>query len=144
MSVMDARPSGVEIRGYAGDTLTFYINSDDPFSGYTWSGQVRSLHDSTVIDADFTIGLPESYTVNGVTRYRTAVTLSDVDTRALADLAVETDTTPQYVKINNVKSTLSSVRTYTGYWDVQITSNNVTKTIVQGTIVIDADVTRAS
>jgi hypothetical protein len=143
MSVMDARPSGVEIRGYAGDTLTFYVNSDDEFSGYTWSGQVRLTHDESVADADFTIGATTSYTDNGITRYRTPITLSATDTRDLADLAVETDIVPQYVKINGVKTTLSSVRTYSGVWDVQIIQGSVTKTIVQGTIIIDADVTRS-
>lgn len=138
MSVMDARPSGVEIRGYAGDTLTFYVNSEESFSGYTWTGQVRSTHDATEADVEFTIGA----TTPVDSRYRTPVTLSSLDTRTLADLAIETDVAPQYVKINGTKMTLSSVRTYYGYWDVQVTQGNVTKTIVQGTIQIDADVTR--
>jgi hypothetical protein len=142
MSVMDARPSGVEIRGYAGDTLTFYVNSLESFSGYTWSGQVRSTHDATTEDVEFTIGATTPVTIDGVAKYRTPVTLSSLDTRTLADLAVETDALPQYVKINGTKMTLSSVRTYYGYWDVQVTQGNVTKTIVQGTIQIDADVTR--
>jgi hypothetical protein len=143
MSVMDARPSGVEIRGYAGDTLTFYVNSDESFSGWTWTGQVRTTHDDTVADAVFTIGVPTPVIIDGVTRYRTSVTLTSTDTRALANLAEESDVTPQYVKISGVKYTLSSVRTYSGVWDIQVTSGPTTKTIVQGTIFIDADVPRS-
>jgi hypothetical protein len=142
MSVMDARPSGVEIRGYAGDTLTFYINSEESFDGYTWTGQVRSTHDAPDADADLIIGTVTQVDLNGVTRYRTPVTLSSTDTRALANRVVETDVYPQYVKINGTKMTLSSVRTYSGFWDVQISQGDAIKTLVQGTIIIDADVTR--
>lgn len=142
MSVMDARPSGVEIRGYAGDTLTFYVNSDEPFTGYTWTGDIRGTHDAEIADAEFDIETTTTTTDNGVTRYRTPITLSSDNTRALADLIAETDVVPQYVKINGTKTTLSSVTTYTGYWDIQVTLGDTTKTIVQGTIIIDADVTR--
>lgn len=143
MSVMDARPSGVELRGYAGDTLSFYVTSDEEFSGYTWAGQVRTDHVDSTVDVSFSIGATTSYIVGGVTRYRTPVTLAAADTRTLADLAVEENAVPQYVKINGVRTTLSSLPTYTGVWDIQVTQGSITKTIVQGTIIIDADVTRS-
>lgn len=138
MPVIDARPQGVELKAYAGDTFSFKIITDVDYTTYTWTGQIRSDHPDQEVDASFTFGTPES----AAGKWETVVTLSADSTQALADLVVEPPVTPSILNVGGAASTLTSVNTYKGVWDIQVMFNEVVKTLVQGTITVDEDVTR--
>lgn len=137
MSVIDARPQGVELKAYAGDTFSFKIITDVDYSTYTWTGQIRSIHSDQVVDASFDFSVP--VLVEG--KWETFVTLSADSSQALADLVVEPPVTPSILNVGK-PSTKTSVNTYNGVWDIQVKTGEVVKTLVQGTITVDEDVTR--
>lgn len=141
VNVIDTRPQGLELKGYSGDTLSFNIVTDYDYTTWAFSGEVRSNHTDDVTDAVFTIGT----TVPGTapSTWTTPVALSATATKALADLVVESPVVPaEVVKIGAVEFTKSSVPTYSGVWDIQVKLGDVVKTLVQGTITIDQDITR--
>jgi hypothetical protein len=137
---IDTRPQGVALKAYAGDTLAFNIITDTDYTTYAWSGQVRASHDNsgTVVDVDgdaeFDFGTTTAGTGDNVGKWVTPVSLSSASTRALADTVIE----------NPTPSTADapSLQTYSGVWDIQVSLGGVVQTLVQGTITVDADVTR--
>lgn len=138
MPVIDARPQGVELKAYAGDTFAFKIIVDYDYSAYTWTGHIRSNHTDQEIDTTFDFGTLTA--VDG--KWEIPVSLSAAKTQALADLVVESNVPAQIVIIGAVKSTKTSVQTYYGVWDIQVQLDDVVKTLVQGSILVDSDVTR--
>lgn len=137
MSIIDTRPQGIALMGYAGDTLPLTIVTDFDYSTYTWSGEVRKDHADAVVDAEFVIGA----TVPVSTKFHTPVYLSAASTRALADLSPTDDLPPTYTK-SGTSDIAVSVQQYSGVWDIQVELAGVVTTLVQGTITIDADITR--
>lgn len=137
MSILDTRPQGVAIHGYAGDTLTLTIVTDVDYSTYTWSGEVRTDHADGVADATFSFGVQTPVS----TKFHTPATLTAADTRGLADLIPEDDLPPVYTK-SGTSDVSVSTQQYNGLWDIQVTApGGEVTTLVQGTITIDADVT---
>lgn len=147
MSTIDTRPQAVDLIGYAGDTLPFTITVSADYSAYTWSGQVRSVHDVDsnidAPDATFDIGTPVD---NQDGTWTVSVSLSSVNTSALATLSQADDVPLTYTKIGASTTDAPSLQTYKGVWDIQVSDGGVppfVRTLVQGNITIDADVTRA-
>jgi hypothetical protein len=140
MPVIDARPQGVELRAYAGDTFSFKITTDVDYSEYTWTGQVRSDHPDPIVDGTFEFSDP----IQVADKWEVVATLPADTTQALADLIPETPpVTPTIVNIGGKTSTPTAVQTYKGVWDIQVKLDDVVKTLVQGTIFVDEDVTRS-
>ena len=137
MSILDTRPQGVAVHGYAGDTLTLTIVTDVDYSTYTWAGEVRTDHGDTEADATFTFGTQVAVS----TKFHTPAILTAADTRALADLIPGDDLPPVYTK-SGTSDIAVSTQQYNGLWDIQVTApGGEVTTLVQGTITIDADVT---
>jgi hypothetical protein len=131
---IDTRPQEVDIAAYGGDTLTIQITAPTSLvTGMDWNAQVRKdRNPSTPIDASFLITPP-------VGSGPAAVVLSSVDTARLAGTGtIRRSTNPQ-------TGATQQIQTYTGVWDCQIsdpTNPDPVITLVQGTITLDADVTR--
>lgn len=148
MTVVDTRPQGVDFIVLSGDTLAFTIKVPDPYTGFSWSGQIRAQHDLDDViaapDAAFDFG---TLVDNGDGTWTMPVTLSSVNTETLATLSQADDQPIGYVKVGAAaEPTTPSVLTYFGYWDVQVADSSsppVVHTLVRGTITIDSDVSRA-
>lgn len=152
MSVIDQQPQGsIELRAYAGDTFSFKIIVDTDYTGYTWSGQIRSNYTDQVVDTTFdfselTVVPPVPPEVPEIPTWEIYVSLSSDKTQLLADLIdeslVESDIIPIHGIIVGSDNVQVSTHTYSGVWDIQVESGNVVRTLVKGTIIIDTDVTR--
>lgn len=153
MTVIDVRPQSVVIKAYAGDTLALDILSVDSYSAannWTWQGDVRITHDESatpvVADGSF-IFVNEDDAFSDPTNFPgmgykiTAVLTSDV-TRALAEQATS-GIDPGYVKPGTDPT--NTLLTFNGIFDIQVVNTDTpptVKTLVQGTLSLDADVTR--
>jgi hypothetical protein len=131
MAVSSSEPDVVDLKGYAGDTLTRRIEIlTDPagfIAGRVFTAQVRAAWNATDVDAEF-----------GVTQDGTGATLvlSAADTAALLGLSTAR-TSPATRAILGDK--------YTGVWDVQLApagGGDPTTTVCRGTVTITGDVTR--
>jgi hypothetical protein len=131
---LDTRPQVVDVSHYGGDTLTIKVYA--PFSittGKDWNAHLKAERSSDVIDATFTITPPAA----------------DGDP---ALLVLESEITSALVTGAPVMSRrgpggeLRSIQQYSGEWDCQISvgGNDPVKTLVQGTLTMDLDVTRVS
>jgi hypothetical protein len=142
---IDTRPQGVALKAYAGDTLVFNVITDVDYSSHVWTGEIRSEHYDATPDATFTFGDSILVPAEGAVpdKWHTAVTLAATATRALAELSPDDDLQPQYIKIGTALADAVSLQQYSGIWDIQVESGGVVTTLVQGTITVDADVTRA-
>lgn len=133
MADVDTRPEVVNITHYAGDTLTISVTAPaSVVEGQVWSAQVRPSRDPTApLDATFTITPPT------VADGPAFLVLSSVDCARLAGTGVVVQRT--------WKGTTYAVQTYTGEWDCQVAAPggpDPVRTLVQGTLTIEADVTR--
>lgn len=152
-TTIDVRPEVVEIKAYAGDTLSFDIMTVDIYSagnGWNWQGQVRITHDEgdtpTIADGQFEF-TNEDPTFNDPTyfpgmQYKITCVLPSNVTRDLA-AQVTSGIDPGYVKPGTDPK--SSLLTFSGIFDIQVVDGSTppnVKTLVQGTITLDADVTR--
>jgi len=124
MITIDTRPASANILLYAGDTFEFYVKTDTDYSLHTWTAQVRDTHDGPEL-ASFTIG---ANVVEGPLFTR-LLTLTDQDTRDIADAGT-------------VRAARGFATVFKGVWDVQVELNGVTKTLVQGDVTVEQDVTR--
>jgi hypothetical protein len=132
MATIDTRPDVVDIVHYAGDTLTIRVEAPASLTdGMTWLAQVKAARDSDVVDAVFAITPPQS---SGGPAF---LELAGAITSQLAG------TGP--VLREMVAGTLAAIQRYSGEWDVQVSDNGMDpiKTLAQGTLVIELDVTRS-
>ena len=129
MSSLDVRPQVVDVAGYAGDTLTIRILAPD-FYGLDWSAQVRAAPDTTTVAATFEITAPAAADQPAI------LVLDAATTRALAD-------TGEVIRVRRGAATVSVLR-FTGVWDCQVSDagSDPVRTLVQGGLTIDLDVTR--
>jgi hypothetical protein len=132
---IDTRPQEVDISAYGGDTLTIQITAPDTLvAGMDWNAQVRKdRNPTTPVDATFLITPPTGAGVPA------AVVLSAVDTARLSGAGAIRRV------VNPTTGATQQSQTYTGVWDCQIsdpTNPDPVITLVQGTITLDADVTR--
>lgn len=124
--IIDTRPQIVDLKTYGGDTLSLRIEvTGADYSTAAWSGQVRADHDSAV-DAEFIV-TPDATGAN--------IVLTDEATQALLELG--NPPAPAYGAALS-----SNVLKYQGVWDLQVDTGGPTKTLVQGTIEVYADVTK--
>lgn len=134
MATIDTRPQVVDIIHYAGDTLTIEVTAPDALvSGKTWNAQVRSTRDSAVIAATFQV---TPSTGPGVPTYLT------LDSATCASLAG----TQGLMARSMEAGVLNAVMRFTGVWDVQISDagSDPVRTLAQGTLTIELDVTRSA
>ena len=124
---IDTRPEVVDIRHYAGDTLSIRVNAPSEFvAGREWSAQVRSDREVSQVDAVFDVAVDATGAV---------LTLTAEQTRTLASGGAL------------VRMTRASVMRYTGEWDVQVSGPGGTDpvtSLAQGRLTIDLDVTRSA
>lgn len=128
-TTIDTRPMTADLKIYGGDTFEVYVITVDDFSTWTWTAQVRKTHGGTV-DASFTIGADE---MDGGFHKR-LLTLSATDTRDLVDA-------PGALQ-NKAVAPMGFVTAYRGIWDVQVENSGVVKTLAQGDVTVESDVTR--
>src|SRR5512144_3119905 len=135
MAVLDTRPQSVDLYHYAGDTLTVQIRAPSSLvAGKTWTAQVRSTRQATVVDATFAITVP---TVTDGPAY---LVMTSVDT---ARLPAELGTPIRVIKGTGAEATAVMIQTYQGVWDCQVRATSGTDpvtTLVSGAIKIEADV----
>lgn len=132
MAVIDTRPDQVDIIHYAGDTLTIRVEAPASLTdGMTWLAQVKASRDSATVDAVFEITPPQ--TPGGPAE----LVLPAAVTAALGG-------TGQVLR-EMVAGTLAAIQRYQGEWDVQVSDNGLdpVKTLAQGTLTIELDVTRS-
>lgn len=128
MTQIDARPRVLDIAGLAGDDLILSIDLTPApeLQDGEWAGHVRRGKSSTsTLDADFTV---DTTSVDPVA----VVSLTGAQTRALADISLDPDTTSMLCKAGQ----------YTGWYDIQVVHSGVTRTLARGKLFIDGDVTR--
>lgn len=127
MAMLDVVPDTVDIRAYAGDTLTIRVTAPDALvGGLDWLAQVRTTDTDTTVAATFDITPP------AVPDGPAYLVLPAATTRLLAGtLGRELPTTRSIIR-------------FTGVWDVQVSdagSDPVT-TLARGQLTIDMDVSR--
>lgn len=131
MAVIDTRPDTVDIIHYAGDTLTIRVEAPASLTdGMTWLAQIKSNREDQQVDAVFEITPPQ--TPGGPA----FLVLPAAVTDGLGNTG--------QVTREMVAGTLASIQRYTGQWDVQVSDNGLdpVKTLAQGSITIELDVTR--
>jgi hypothetical protein len=137
VATIDTRPQIVDITHYGGDTLTIKVTAPESITtGMVWSAQVRANRDTgTPVDATFVITPPVP---GGDTA--AYVMLKASDCRRLIG-------TGAVVRKRTTVGTLATVQSYVGVYDVQInhpTNPDPVTTLVQGSLTLDMDVTRAA
>lgn len=137
-TTIDTRPNDIDLITYAGDTLTLKITSTDvDYSGYTWTGQIKTSAQSSTVDAtfSFTHGEPPSGS-------QTFAVLSAEDSANLGNIA--TFQAQFSTKSGPVASPMMvEAFRYNGVWDIQVENEGVVTTLVRGTIKVDTDITRS-
>lgn len=131
MASLDTRPDTVDITHYAGDTLTIKVTAPDALvAGRGWTAQIRADRAATTVDASFTITPP---TVADGPAY---LVLPAAESARLAG----TGTRKRVVR----SGVAVLVATYSGVWDCQVADplGDPVTTLVQGSITIEADVSR--
>jgi hypothetical protein len=126
VTVSSSVPDQVDLELYAGDTFTRRIVVHDPAltEGCTWVGEIRRPRDSATVDEVFTI-VPD---VDG----GATMSLTAEQTRALAEIGV----------VRAAGKRAARVVRYSGEWDVQVSKTGYVRTLVQGVLTVDLDVTR--
>lgn len=135
MTSIDLRPAELEILAYAGDTVRLILRTEDDYSAATWRGSIKDTRDVDAVErATFSFGTP---------------TL-DVPTNRWVQTAKidETDTASMFALVNGGGQPLVS---YNGVWDIEVEFDDPDDpgvetdvlTLLQGTIVIDGDITKA-
>lgn len=132
MAALDTRPKVQDINAYGGDTLTIKITAPDSITaGKTWNAHLKTVRESEITDAEFEITPPE---VPGGPAY---LVLSSAVTTALVEgMPLGT--------VRNPDGTTKAAKKYQGVYDCQISLAGLdpVRTLVQGTITLDQDVTR--
>lgn len=132
MATLDTRPELVDVTGYAGDTLTITIQAPAAVTdGKTWLAQIKSSRSSDIIDAEWEITPPAAS--GGI-----AVLVLDAATTA----ALVSGTGSLATRRTTSAGTFAAGTQYKGEWDCEVSDANSTRTLVQGTLTIDQDVTR--
>jgi len=121
---LDFRPEQVDLLAYAGDTLCFLVTVVPPdiLVGGTYEAQVRDPRSSSAVLETF-----------------------DVDLQPGGGSLLLT-LTPQQTQVLYAREVRPrrAVTAWKGEWDLQVTSpDGAVKTLVQGAITVDMDVTRA-
>lgn len=131
MAVLDTRPEKVDLMLYGGDTFTLQIQAPAELTGgMAWSAQIRGGRDSGTVDAEFTITPPAE---SGGPAY---LTLDSETTTLLVGSGV--------IITRRVSGETRAIQKYAGEWDCQISvdGDDPVRTLVQGAISIELDVTR--
>lgn len=135
MSILSTMPEVVDIEHYGGDTLNITVNI--PWSlaeGKTWTAQVRSAKTPTAaVDATFTCTAPTGEGAMGT------LVLPASETQRLA---LELGSLVQ-VRGSRSSDPVTLIQRYVGVWDVQIAAGGSVRTLAQGSLTIDLDVTRS-
>jgi len=129
---IDTRPKVENITHYGGDTLTIKVTAPAELTdGMAWNAQVRSARTSEVIDAVFTITPPA---FSGGPAY--LILPGAVCASLVAGTPVATVRSPD--------GTTRMVSIYKGEYDCQVSASGTDpiRTLVQGSLTIDPDVTR--
>ena len=132
MAALNTRPKVQDIDAYGGDTLTIKITAPDSLTaGKTWNAQLKTTRDSDVVDAEFVITPPETPGGPAYLVLTAAMTSALVEGMPIAN-------------IRNAVGVTVAAKQYTGEYDCQISMNGLdpVRTLVQGKIVLDQDVTR--
>lgn len=135
---LDTRPQKVDVIHYAGDTLNIRILADASVTdGMTWNADLKQAKDSPTVDASFTILPPD---VSGGPAY---LQLDSATTRALAMGQPVTMINPTSAEARAGVAP-RAVQQYSGIWDCQVSDNgsDPVRTLVQGTLIIEMDVTQ--
>lgn len=141
MATLDTRPDTVDISHYGGDTLTITVTAPESLvGGREWSAQIRTTRDAANVDAQFVITPPAepngpAYLVLPASECRRLVGQA-------AALMTRRTIAPRGPEVNPL-----ALGKYSGVWDCQITGPGGTdpvRTLAQGSITIDLDVTRTS
>lgn len=137
MVSIDTRPKVVDITAYGGDTLTIKVTAPvELTNGMVWNAQLRAdREDATPIDATFVITLP-----NPPTDPAAYLVLRSADCRRLIG-------TGTVLRKRTKAGTTVTVQSYTGVYDCEIkhpTNPDPVRTLVQGTLTLDMDVTRTT
>lgn len=132
MTTVSTVPMIVDIKAYGGDTLTITVTADASVTaGMHWDAEIRSTRDDETFDATFSIKEPV------VAGDPATLTLSAVDSSRLVNTA-------PIVERRAPDGALRSIQQYVGVWDCQVSNNHLdpVRTLVQGSITIELDVTR--
>jgi hypothetical protein len=132
MADLSTVPQVVNLTGYGGDTLTVKIVVPAGVAdGAQWDAQVRASRTSEVITSTFTVIEPATPGDPGW------ITLPSEETARL------TGTAP-VVQVRGLDGSLRAVQKFVGVWDCQVSNagDDPVRTLVQGTITFETDVTR--
>lgn len=132
MATIDTRPDTVDIIHYAGDTLTIRVEAPSGVTdGMDWAAQVKANRETDDVDAEFVITPPAT---SGGPAY---LVLPSAVCKALTATGV--------VAREMVDGRMAVVQRYTGEWDVQVSAagTDPVRTLAQGTLTIELDVTRS-
>lgn len=132
MATLDTTPQIVDIKHYGGDTLTVKVTAPaEVTDGMTWAAQIKAARDAPTPDAEFDIAAPAA---SGDPAF---LTLTAADSAALVA------GTPVVTKRGSNGIT-RSVQQYVGVWDCQVSAAGLdpVRTLVQGSITLEMDVTR--
>jgi hypothetical protein len=125
MPTINAVPEKVDVTGYGGDTLSIRVNvSGQAWTNPQWSAEVRESRTTADVDAAFTI-TPDS---TGAW-----LVLSAAQTASLLGAVVARQ---------QGKAIPLLLTKYVGQWDVQVKDGATVVTLAQGSLTIEADVTR--
>ena len=133
MAESSSIPGTVDIKGYAGDTLTRSVTAPAALvDGLEWTAQIKAARDSDVVDAEFTITPPA---VAGGPAY---LVLPAAETARLVEGAAVR-------RVRTAAGQTAYEAVYEGVWDCQVSgvdgADPVT-TLVQGKVTITLDVSR--
>lgn len=132
MATLDTRPDPVDLLLYGGDTFTLTVTAPALLTdGASWSAQIRGSRDAATVDAVFLITVPE---YSGGPAY---LTLDAETTTTLVNGGA--------IIRRRVGREVRAIQQYLGEWDCQVSADgdDPVRTLVQGTITIELDVTRS-
>jgi len=132
MAIIDTRPKVQDVNHYGGDTLNLKVTAPaDLVEGMTWNAQIKLDRETELVDATFVITTP---TTPGGPAYLTLPAAECA--RLVAGSPVAT--------VRNPDGTTRSAKVYTGVYDCQVSLAGLdpVRTLVQGKLMIDPDVTR--
>ena len=133
MVTLSTIPDVVDVAHYGGDTLNIIVNAPSTVTdGMDWAAQVRPTRDGDIVDAEFTITPPPT---GGGTAY---LQLSSVDVSRLIGTA-------PIIRKRLPTGLIVEAKRYSGEWDCEVhhpTNPDPVRTLVQGKLTIEIDVTR--
>ena len=136
---LDTRPQTVDILHYAGDTLSITITAPSGVvASMVWKGQIRSSRDAVGVDAEFVI-TPNSSGATVVLPSSVCAELASTGVTLRGSALQRADPQPWSPRITGLQR-------YSGVYDVQVGGTagaEPVRTLVQGVITIDMDVSRA-